>query len=206
MYAFIPSVDQTPFIFEPIGRKVATEHEQAEIRIAPLSANQQFKATTLPVAAMIKSENEIWAAFRTKRRPCLVLGVEKAEVDDSLTRKKPKHATAPMYLVAPYYGVKGKEGRAGYSEEFVERVRHCEYPQFFWDFLPIPSGEESILRLDHLQPIGAHHKSYKVLPYRLSDEALSLLDDVLRWLVWGGVPEDSMLLDYKAMISKTFGD
>ncbi|MGH8558171.1 MAG: hypothetical protein ACRESZ_12055, partial [Methylococcales bacterium] len=90
--------------------------------------------------------------------------------------------------------------RAGYSPEFVERVRHCEYPQFHWDKLPISGADESILRLDHLQPFGAHHNSYKVSDFMLNNDAMDILDDLLRWLIWGGVEEGSMILDYRQLI------
>ena len=53
----------------------------------------------------------------------------------------------------------------------VERTRHREYPQFFWDQLPISGVEESILRLDHLQPIGNHHNAYQLSEYKLNNDA-----------------------------------
>lgn len=103
-------------------------------------------------------------------------------------------------LVAPYYGA-GRHGyRAGYRPEFVERVRHCEYPQFVWDHLPFPGGEESILRLDHLQPVGTHYAAYKLSGFKLSEAAMEVIDEILSWLVWGGVPADSLVAMYRQEI------
>lgn len=84
--------------------------------------------------------------------------------------------------------------RAGFNPEFVRRVRRGIYPQFMWDTLPVGgSTAESILRLDHVQPIGRHHDSIEFTPYRLSEDALSILDEWLRWLIKGDFEEDSIL-------------
>jgi len=205
--AFLPHVDQTPYSFKPLGRSDPKEHSNADIIIEPLTINQRFTSTPLPVAAMTQSDSELWAAYKAKRRYCIVLGnVNATPIEKQLTRGKPNSSTAPTILVAPFYGVATKTSRAGYNPVFVERVRHCEYPQFHWDILPIPRGEESILRLDHTQPIGAHYKSYEQTGFKLSEEAMSLLDDQFSWLFYGGVPKDSLLLDYRALIEETFTD
>lgn len=202
IFAFTPHIDQVPYAFEPIGRTIATEHLNADVHVTPLKVQQPLKQVSLPVAAMPTYENEVWAAYRAKKRPCIVFGTETVMIGKDLTRGKPNHATAPTYLVAPFYGAIQNTKRSGYSSLFIERVRHCEYPQFHWDILPIPGGVESILRLDHLQPIGAHHEAYKLCEYKLSDSAMDLLDDMLRWLVWGGVPENSSLITYRQIIEE----
>lgn len=200
VFSFAPHIDQTPYTFEPIARTQATEHNSATVRVSPLKVDQPLKQTDLPVAAMTLHKNEIWAAYRAKKRPCLVFSSDRVIIDKALTIGKPNNATAPTFLAAPYYGINQNGNRAGYSPAFIERVRHCEYPQFHWDALPFPNGEESILRLDHLQPFGAHHDAYKISDYMLSNDAMDILDDLLRWLIWGGVPENSMILDYRQLI------
>jgi hypothetical protein len=206
IFAFAPHVDQVPYIFEPVGRTDASRHDSAILRVAPLSVNQPLKKTNLPVAAMPLSGGEVWAAYRAKVRPCLVIGSNNPAVDKALTKGTPKNSTAPTVLVAPYYGVDRDGRRAGYKPEFVERVRHCEYPQFVWDRLPIGGGpDESILRLDHLQPIGTHYNSYKISEFKLSDGALEIIDEMVRWLIWGGVDADSLIALYREEIEATFG-
>ena len=205
VFSFAPHVDQIPYTFEPIGRTQATEHDSAKVRVSPLRVDQPLKKADLPVAAMPLHGNEVWAAYRAKKRPCLVLSSDSISVDKSLILGKPNHATAPTFLAAPYYGVnQNNEKRSGYSPEFVERVRHCEYPQFHWDKLPFIGGEESILRLDHLQPFGVHHDAYKISDYMLSPDAVEMIDDLLRWLVWGGLPETSLIVEYRKLIETTF--
>lgn len=206
VFAFAPHVDQVPYTFEPIGRADPTRHSDAVLRVSPLRVNQPLRKTDLPVAAMTLHHREVWAGYRAKKRPCLVIGSISPEVDGALTRGMPKNSTAPTILAAPYYGVDIDGTRAGYKPEFVERVRHCEYPQFCWDCLPLEGGpNESILRLDHLQPIGTHHNSYELSEYRLSDEALEVIDELVRWLIWGGLYEDSLITMYRADIDAVLG-
>ena len=206
IYAFVPHVDQVPYTFEPIGRRNPEEHGAADVRVAPLRVNQPLKQTDLPVAAMPLYGGEVWAAYRAKRRPCLVLGSVSPGVSKKLVRGMPNNSTAPTVLVAPYYGADKDGKRAGYNSVFVERVRHCEYPQFLWDKLPLQGGpNESILRLDHLQPIGTHGNSHKLSGYKLSESAIEVLDDLLQWLIWGGVPEDSLVALYRSEIESIFG-
>lgn len=207
VFCFIPHVDQVPYAFEPVGRAAAEQHGNAIIRAAPLKVDQPLKKADLPVAAMPLHSGEVWAAYRAKKRPCVVLGSINPLVDKALVRGMPNKSTAPTVLVAPYYGIDKNGQRAGYNPQFVERVRHCEYPQFCWDCLPIDGGpNESLLRLDHIQPVGTHHNSYKLSGFKLSDHALEVVDELIHWLVWGGVYEDSLIAMYRAEIEKLLNE
>ncbi len=204
--SFIPHIDQVPYTFEPLGRTNATEHQRADVKVTPLKVDQPLKQTALPVAAMPLHGGEVWAAYRAKRRPCLVIGEECPTVDKALTRGMPNHSSAPTILVAPFYGVDRDGSRAGFNPAFVERIRHCEYPQFLWDMLPLDKGpDESILRLDQVQPIGRHHHSHKVYAYRLSEAALDVIDGMLEWQLRGGVPEGHDLLMFQDLMRQEFG-
>lgn len=204
IFAFVAHVDQTPYTLSPIGRKNSEEHDTAYMTIEPLSANAILKKTELPVAAMTLHHNEVWGAYRTKKRPCIVLGTGGPTVEKSLTRGKPNAQTAPTLLVAPFYGVIQNKNRSGYSKTFIEAVRHCEYPQFFWDILPLSYNSESLLRLDHLQPIGCHHKAYSPTDHILSKHALSFLDEMLHWLLYGGIREHTDLEAYLDLLERNF--
>ena len=206
VFAFAPHVDQVPYTIEPVGRTQSDQHTAANVRVSPLRIKQPRNRTDLPVAAMPLHAGELWTAYRAKKRPCLVIGSGNPSVDGALTRGMPKHSTAPTVLAAPYYGVDRNGKRAGYKPEFVERVRHCEYPQFMWDRLPISGPDESILRLDHLQPIGTHHNSYEMSDYKLSNDALEIVDDLIRWLIWGGVLAGSLIALYREEIEDLFGE
>jgi len=205
VYAFIPHVDQVPYTIRPVGRLQPEQHGSAKLDIAPLRMKNSRKKEDLPVAAMAIHDSELWVAYRAKKRPCLVLGNNVSSVDNKLRRGMPKKLTAPTVIVAPYYGVDKDGTRAGYNPELVERIRHAEYPQFFWDKLPIYGPKESILRLDHIQPVGTLSSSYELAQYKLSENAMELMDDLLQWLIWGGVPADSLILDYRKGIESIFG-
>ena len=205
VFTFVPHADQTPYTFEPVARTDATQHNSAIVKVAPIRVNQPLKKTELPVAAMPSYPGEVWAAYRAKRRPCLIIGSAFPRVDPALTKGMARHSTAPTILAAPYYGATKDGSRGGYNPALVEQIRHCDYPQFLWDQLPITGPEESILRLDHLQPIGNHHNAYQLSEYKLSSDALEVVDELFRFLIWGEVPEDSLIAMYREEILSTFG-
>lgn len=204
IFAFVPHVDQTPYTLEPVGRNKSNEHGSAKVNIGPLRINQPRNRSHLPVAAMPLYDGELWTAYRAKKRPCLVLATHNTPIDPALTRGTPNRHTAQTILIAPYYGSDKNGKRAGYREDFIERIRHCEYPQFVWDKLPFRGATESILRLDHLQPIGAHHNSYEIIEHMLSDGAMQIMDELLTCLIWGGVPEDGLLTLFRDEIESNF--
>ena len=166
---------------------------------------QALPATPLPVAAMPTYQGEVWAAYRAKTRPCLILSCDNPKVDGDLTRGMANHATAPTCIVAPYYGVAKSAKRVGYNAQFVEQVRRCAYPQFLWDVLPFSGGEESILRLDQMQAIGAHHNAFKHSGFSLSSAALDVLDELIEWLIWKGLPADSLIALYRSEVESILG-
>jgi len=206
VYAFIPHVDQVPITLAPKGRKEATEHEKAIISITPLRIKDHRPKESLPVAALSLHEGELWTAYRAKKRPCLVIGTKQPEVKNAYRRNMPKKLTSPTVLVAPYYGADKDGKRAGYNEQLVERIRHAEYPQFMLDSLPIGGTKNSILRFDHIQPIGLHYYAYEHSGFCLSDEAVELiLNDWIQWLFYGGLPKDSFILDFQKEIVSIYG-
>jgi fermentation-respiration switch protein FrsA (DUF1100 family) len=102
--------------------------------------------------------------------------------------------TAQTILVAPYYGATGGAKRGGFNQEFVERIRHAEYPDYMWDVLPIGgSTDDSILMLKQIQPIGRHHNSYELTKYRLNPDAFDVLDDWVAWLLTGVLDSEGIL-------------
>lgn len=204
IFAYVPHVDQIPTTLTPIGRKNATEHDEAKFRISPLRIKDSRPKPRLPVAALPLWAGELWTVYRAKKRPCLVLGTDHPKVKDSIRKDMPKALTSPTILVAPYYGADKDGTRSGYNSALVERIRHAEYPQFFWDQLPIGGPKESILRFDHIQPVGLHYYAYEHAGYALSDDAMELIiDDWISWVFHGGLPEGSFILDYQKDVNST---
>jgi hypothetical protein len=123
------------------------------------------------------------------------IGESGPQVDHKLTSGKPKWQTAPTLLVAPYYGrAEGTGKRSGYTEAFVERVHQCEYSQFFWERLPISGSDESILRFDHIQPVGNHSKTFELTNYCLGKDALDFIEEWLNWFIYGTLDKNGILL------------
>jgi hypothetical protein len=186
VHTFLPHVDQVPMTLVPEGRTEPTQHDRVMVRLEPLRARQPPMAPKLPVAALPHYEGEVRTVYRAKRRPALIISVGGADVDPSLRRGGAKWQHAPTIIVAPYYGVEVSAKRGGWPLAFVERIRQAEYPQYICDTLPIGGGNaDSILRLDHVQPVGRHHDYYEPTPHCLSDEALRLVDEWFVWLTTG---------------------
>ena len=190
---FAPHVDQNPFTLISVGRDEPTEHNTAIVKIAPLDIRSVLRYPKLPVAALPQYKKEVRAVYRAKKRPGLIVCSGGTEVDRILTAGKAKWQTSRTVIVAPYYGADEGEKRSGFRPEFVKRIRRCEYPQYMWDLLPINgSTEDSVMRLDHLQPVGRSQDSMELLNYCLSADALLLFDEWLEWLLKGSLEIGTM--------------
>jgi hypothetical protein len=200
--AFVPHVDLTPNTLVPEGRKEATDHQRATFHLEPLRAREPAKKSSLPVAALPQYDGEVYTVHRSKLRPCLIVSAGGTDVPKALRpSSSPKWQSTPTFLVAPFYGTAKTVDRAGWHPPFLDRIRRCEYPQFLLDTLPLPgTTAESVLRFDHLQPIGRHHESYEPTPFCLSDDALMLVDEWLTWLKTGELAEDAILADIRGAL------
>jgi hypothetical protein len=175
------------------GRTEATDHSSANYRVEPLRPSSPPRDPRLPVAALPLETGDIRIVQRAKRRPAIVLSIGGPEVASALRVGEARWQTSATILVVPYYGVDRGGTRGGWSQSFVDRIKRCEYPQYMWDRLPLSRTRESVLRLDHTQPLGRHQNAYELTPYRLSDEALGVVDDWFLWLLTGSIPSDSAL-------------
>ena len=163
------------------------DHGSAVLKARPLRADsRRTPEQDLPVAGLPRLEDaDAWAAYRVKKRPCLVLGcVENESIEKHLMAGMPKHHTHEFVMVAPYYGVK-PTGRAGYNVPFCDCIRHAKFSRYFWDVLPGSSGCESVLRLDQAQPLGLHYQSYQHTGSRIGEKAMQLMDEWLSWYLFG---------------------
>ena len=193
--AFVPHVDQEPLHLIAEGRADPTSHKQFTAKIERLDFGASRKAPALPVAALPHFQGEVHAVYRAKDRPVLVVSGGGPLVEKALRLGSARWQTAPTLIVAPYYGVDSSGTRGGWRPEFVERIRRGEYPQYIWDSLPLKSSTttESILRLDHIQPIGRIATTHEWTPHCLSDDAMKVLDEWIDWLMKGSLSKEGLL-------------
>lgn len=198
--AFVPHVDQVPCALKPIGRTDDKEHKLADCEIVNVDISTRFERKTLPVAGLVCYDGEIRTVYRAKKRPMLIIALSGQKVPKSLTKDRPKYQTSATHLAIPYYGGNADGKRAGFNPEFLSRLKKCEFPQFSWDILPKDGAEESVLRLDHVQPISTHYKAFRALEYKLSEDALIFIDEWLTWHLFNELPEDSLIGELRQML------
>lgn len=198
--AFVPFPDQQPLHLSVEGRTDPREHGKANFSLEPLDPRRPYRAPQLPVAALPDAPGEIRVLYKGKVRPVLVVSPGGPDIDSRLRIGAAKWQSAPAMLVAPAFGVAADGTRGGWREEFVARIRRCEYPQYLWDRLPIGGAPDSVIRLDHSQPLGRHGNSSEWTPHCLTDDALTILDEWLGWLITGLLPEDSVLAEFRRSV------
>lgn len=201
LWAFVPHVDQVPMALVPKGRTQATEHRLVDCDIVPAHTDNIFQRSRLPVAAIPCHKGEVRTVYRSKVRPVLLIVPPYEDVPRSMMANKPRRLTKATALVAPFLGRdEGTGTRSGYPQSFVDRVKHCEYPRFIWDKLPIGGSKESIMRLDHLLPMSTLDVAYETTPWKLSEEALFVVMEWFEWYYTGSLPdnEDSYLAIIRA--------
>ncbi len=204
IWHFAPYFNQTEQKFTPTARFDPRDHTTAQYRVEPLRIHQKSEATGLPVAALPLTNGEVYLLRKAKRRPAVVLAGASTPMP-----KKPTGAASWMYtatmLVAPLYGGDQDGTRSGWRPDLVEAIRHCRWPQYFYEQLPLGKGPaESIMRLDNVHPIGRHQDCYELTDYRLSDNALAIVHDYWRWMNTGMLVENSELHAIVATLHETF--
>jgi hypothetical protein len=202
-WAFVPHVDQQPYLLVPKSRTDDREHDRVECDITPCNVSSPPLYSRLPVAALPTNPGESLTVYRAKKRPVIIVAGLGPEVPKEVKTGYPNRHFAPAYLCIPSYGVDQKTGkRAGYPPAFISRVKACEYPQFFWDKLPVPGADESILRLDQLQPVGGHYQSLEMTQFRLGEEAIPVMEEWLQWHFTGKIQEDGLIAFWLEMLGR----
>ena len=201
IWAFLPLFDHQQFVLVATGREESEQHRSAKYRVEALDVRHPPReAEDLPVAALPSHPGSVKALYMAKRRPALVLADPGPKVERRLRKGFPSYQTAKTMVVAPYYGADQDGTRAGWHPDLIRRIRWGEYPQFICERLPISGPEESVLRLDQLQPLGCDPKLSDLTEYQLSQEALGIVDDWLTWHLFGGIPEGSFLADARSVL------
>jgi len=200
----VPYPDMKPFRLVAVGRgDDAWQHQRAEFRLEEFRVGDPAPdESTLPVAALPVHPAESRFVRRGKVRPCIILATGGPPVARELRRGAASWQSNQTLLVAPYYGIDSDGTRGGWNPEFVRRIQRAEYSQYLWDVLPIGGPESgSILRLDHVFPVGADPSNWRLMEFRLSQAALEIVDEWLAWHLTGALVEDSAVACARAMLA-----
>jgi len=71
--AFMPHVQQVPYVIVPEGRDIPTEHKTFKAKIEPLDVKNPHRLSKLPVACLPVYPNEVRAVYSAKKRPAIVV-------------------------------------------------------------------------------------------------------------------------------------
>ena len=200
----VPYPEMKPHRLIPEGRgDDARQHTRASFRIEPYRIGDPPPPVgVLPVAGLPVRDGETYSVQRGKVRPAVVLSTGGPDVPREIAGGRERWQAAHALLVAPFYGADPGGNRGGWPEVFVNRIRRIEYPQYVWDKLPITGSTEAILRLDHVFPIGIDPAGYQLLPFKLSPEALAVIDDWCLWLLSNELDSESVLGMIRAELTK----
>jgi len=205
LWTFVAFPETKPYRLVPEDRgDDPKDHSRFRVKIEPFNAGSPPKAApdSLPVAGLPLHEGENYLVQRGKTRPVVVLSTGGEEIPHGVRGGGARWQTSPRLIVGPYYGTD-----QGWNPQFVERIRHAEWPQYFWDKLPgAGEGQESVLRFDQLFPMGKGDASaYRLTQHRLSEEALTVLDEWLRWAMFGLLNLDGALAGLRAILMSAPG-
>ncbi|MDP2874727.1 MAG: hypothetical protein Q8O00_01000 [Holophaga sp.] len=203
---FVHHMDKLPIQLITEGRVEPTAHGQAKMKAIPFNIRRHIQRAPVPIAALPSYPGESYIALRGKVRPAIVLGADFSAVSQEDKRRHLDWQTAPVFLVAPFYGVERTDERNGFHPEFVERVQKAYYKQFLWDRLPsgalelcsARTREGSMLRFDHIVPVGSDPSFYRNTGYRLNDDGQRLIKEWLEWVWFNDMREDSFLLGFRS--------
>jgi hypothetical protein len=188
-WAIVPHAGVVPYRLETTGRVDPTNHSSAGFEVTSFKVGDRPRDQSLPIAGLQNYAGESYSVHRAKVRPVLILASDYEEVERIFSKRQLRYQTTSCMLIAPYYGADPK-GRSGFKPEFVSRIQQLRYRQYFWDILPdTKSVSGSILRFDHILPIGRDDAWSSSMGYRLSDEAITYLEMLLDWNFKGEVAE-----------------
>lgn len=193
-------------VLVPEGRTDPLAHGRADYRVEPFSVKKPYPPPKIPIAGLPAEKGERRFVYRGKVRPALVIGTGGSDVPKTLVAGSARWITSKTIFVAPYFGADRDGTRGGWPPAFVDRIRRAEYPQYVWDSLPLNDVKESVLRLDQLQAIGRSSVAIDVLKFRLSEPALTIIDEWLTWLIQGGLPADGFLHDLRRQLLQEQGE
>lgn len=148
------------------------------------SAGQDAFSRALPLHTPRLETNEEFVAVRAKKRPVIL--VSPVPPDTGIPRlRRGGLIDRKLCLVVPVYSLMDRhENRLKYPQEFIERIRLLEYPQFL--FLPEAPGfprVHSFARISELQAVYQPH--LEPVNLRLSETVRQILEGQIAHIITG---------------------
>ncbi|MFO0763035.1 MAG: hypothetical protein U0359_41750 [Byssovorax sp.] len=169
-------------------REQADSHEKAYARYVAMN-DDHFKrrpSKKYPILNLRLAETEELVAFHAKRRPAVVVGTNATSID-GLKERAPSHHVECRVVMAPVYGLRSDDDVSGFGSVLATRIWHLMYRQFFPFFawretrthMPPATLERGVIRLDRLQFINPSPPGLRLMPVKLSAEAMNILHATL---------------------------
>jgi hypothetical protein len=208
-----PQPDIVPQLLD-VRRADPAEHNITSFAIRNIRETDFQRKDELPLYRLRLRLNEELIIQKAKRRPAIVLPTDNSIFDDiaSLLKSKgKKHLQQDSILVVPIFGIEKSDHPLGFPPIMTARIKALMYNQFFYCPRTPPgmTSIEGVARLDRIQVVfPVHRASYNPLPIRLSDDALTILINLLReWLcIKGTIEEESYLRELKELLKETLPD
>jgi len=179
-WCHFPYIHENLEIWRPVSYD-GTQTRASHFQIS--SAGEDAFNRSMPLYNPKLETDEEFIVVRAKRRPIILITPSPEEIRTNLLRGGTK-INRHLCLVAPLYSVIGKYGNIKFPQEFIDRVRLMEFPQFF--FIPENTKygiRSSILRLDSLQAVFENHLD--PLPLKLSKLAIDILQGQIECFING---------------------
>jgi hypothetical protein len=157
----------------------------------------------LPIHAIQLRANEVWGALKFKMRKVVIVsvGTELTGLGDRAL-KKVSARYPDCFLCAPIYTLKSDNEPAKYPASFIEMVKAYSFPMAF-HFRAEGGMRESCVRFDRIQAIAKPF--LKPDKTRLSDECLKVFDGWLYNFMFGVLPANSEIPEYRALLREGGG-
>lgn len=142
-------------------RAEPTAHTRVEFQLADYDAGRHYREKShLPVKLMHIDEKSEALFFRSKKRPCLVLGSARVGDHGTLASISDQHQVKQLaktvFLVAPAYSANSAlDPRGPFPPEMLLRIEKLQYPHLAWMPPLDGQGPGSVLRLDRLFAVNA---------------------------------------------------
>jgi len=189
---------QIDFFVVETKRAEVLAHTNVSFSLASYDSKKHYREKThLPVKLLQIDQYSEALLYKSKKRPCVVLGsasVPMADCDASSSPRQTKQLTSETFLVAPAYSANSAADPTGpFPPDFLERIAKLHYPQFSWIPPLDGQGPGSVLRLDRIMAVSEKFLTHEArCGFKLNSDAFHLLQVQMSNILQLPVESDSI--------------